>query len=311
MSDVWDSIDPRTASWVATVLASDRVVHAERLHGGYTNDNTLLVTEHGARYVLRRYRLRNSCPIEAGLVNRVRGVVPIAEIVAADPHGDHAGEPVLLSRAAPGHLVNTLLPTLDDRDAAELGAAVGTVLCAIGSVTFSGPGLLDEDLRPSGRSPAAGLSAFLDRCLTNGNGGPYLAPEERDALRALAGRTEPLLEGVLGARNLVHSDFNPRNILAERRHGAWTVTAVLDWEFAMSSTPLFDVGNILRYRRRPDDPFFTGLLMAFRAGTPDLPENWLQISEALDLFGLADTLNRPPDHPRFGVAISLLRQRLG
>jgi aminoglycoside/choline kinase family phosphotransferase len=65
-----------------------------------------------------------------------------------------------------------------------------------------------------------------------------------------------------GVRQLVHADFNPKNILVR---GA-SVAAVLDWEFAFSGTPLFDVGNMLRFAERyppgylltrpPDHPYF-------------------------------------------------------
>jgi hypothetical protein len=34
------------------------------------------------------------------------------------------------------------------------------------------------------------------------------------------------------------------------------------------------------------------------------------VSEALDLYALADFLTRPPEHPYFAKAVSLIRERL-
>jgi hypothetical protein len=42
------------------------------------------------------------------------------------------------------------------------------------------------------------------------------------------------------------------------------------------------------------------------AGPPD----WREVSEALDLYALADLLTRPPGHRYFGRAVSALRKRL-
>jgi len=99
----------------------------------------------------------------------------------------------------------------------------------------------------------------------------------------------------------VHSDFNPKNILV--RDSA--VVAVLDWEFAFAGTPLFDVGNMLRFSDGYPSTYVDGFVAGFRAGGGHLPERWREISEALDLFALADFLARPdsPYHYR-AVAVA-------
>jgi Ser/Thr protein kinase RdoA (MazF antagonist) len=109
---------------------------------------------------------------------------------------------------------------------------------------------------------------------------------------------------------LVHSDFNPKNLLASRRDGAWVITAVLDWEFALSSTPLIDIGNMLRFQHELPPSFSAGFTAGFADAGGDLPDNWIQVSQTLDLFALADFLTRPPDNPFFGKAVDLIRQQL-
>jgi hypothetical protein len=65
-------------------------VHAETRPGGYTNDNILLLTLAGERYVLRRYLRRNTCALEAVLAARLSGTVPVPGVVCADPVGMQA-----------------------------------------------------------------------------------------------------------------------------------------------------------------------------------------------------------------------------
>jgi hypothetical protein len=163
------------------------------------------------------------------LARRVNGTVPVPEVVAADADGGVAGEPVMLSRFAPG------VP-----------------------------------------------------------------------LRALARRAEPLATTQVGARQLVHSDFNPKNILV----ADGTVTAVLDWEFAFSGSPLFDVGNMLRFVGDYPPAFENGFVNGFAGNGGHLPPGWRRISAALDLFALADLLTRPPDRPIPAQVARLIRKRL-
>lgn len=85
---------------------------------------------------------------------------------------------------------------------------------------------------------------------------------------------------------------------------------MLDWEFAFSGSPLTDVGNMLRFSGRYPPGFADGFIAGYREAGGPLPPGWRETSEALDLYALADFLTRPPEHPYFGKAVSLLRKRL-
>jgi len=262
--------------WLARdALPGRKIITVRTLTGGYRNDNMLLVTRTGDRYVLRRYLRGNTCAAEAALAARLAGAVPVPEVVAADPAGDVAGEPVLLSRFVEGVPLSAAL------DRPGVGSAVGEVLAAIGRFGYDDPGF----------EPTAQLSAYLASKVGAGH----------ERLLAAAAAAEPLLATVAGARRLVHSDFNPKNILVRDS----TVAAVLDWEFAFAGTPLFDVGNMLRFSDGYPSTYVDGFVAGFRAGGGHLPERWREISEALDLFALADFLARPdsPYHYR-AVAVA-------
>jgi aminoglycoside phosphotransferase (APT) family kinase protein len=140
--------------------------------------------------------------------------------------------------------------------------------------------------------------------------GDRLSLAEQDGLRELAALAGPLAARAAPGRRLVHCDYNPKNLLAVRQDGRRTVTAVLDWEFAFSGSPLTDIGNMLRPRPAAQAGLAAGFIAGYREAGGRLPADWREISEALDLYALADFLTRPPDHRYRRQAVKLIRARL-
>jgi aminoglycoside phosphotransferase (APT) family kinase protein len=307
-------LEPGISRWIEAVALPDRrIVAAHALTGGYSNENVQIIVDGGGGpYVLRRYRGFNAAAVETALASRLKRVVPVPEVIAADPSGMTAGEPVLLSVFMPGRPVSELLPTLTATEATDLGRWIGWALGAIGTVQFEQPGFFaDGNLEPgpAGADPTIGLPEFVDRCLKEGNAEGHLSPAEQDGLLDLAERSAPALGALRGERRLVHADYNPKNMLAEQgEDGRWRLTAILDWEFAFSSSPLFDVGNVMRHERTPG--FADGFLTGFTENGGHLPSNWRHLSRALDLYSLADFLTRPPGHRYFQRSIETIRQLL-
>lgn len=302
-------------AWLGRVLPGERVAAAAPLGGGYSNENILVTTARG-RYVLRRYRrsrgpgAARTCAVEAALAERLTArAVPVAEVIAADP-GAAAGEPLLLARYVPGVLVSQALA--DGRGPArELGRAAGSALAALGALTFERGGVFTgPDLVPSAAGLPPALPEFVENCLRARHAAAAFSPAELGQLRALAAAAAPLAAAAAPARQLVHSDYNGKNLLAMASRGGWSVSAVLDWEFAFSGSPLTDIGNMLRFRDEQPPGFGDGFIGGYQdAGVP-LPPDWREVSEALDLYALADLLTRPPGHRYFGRAVSALRKRL-
>ncbi len=315
---------PAVRAWLDSVLAGQPIATARRLAGGYRNDNVLLVTAAGQRYVLRRYpadagagSASRTCAIEAAVAARLQGIVPVAEVVAADPAGSAAGTPLLLSRYAPGTMVSELLAGAGGDDARKLGHAAGALLPDVGSVSFGTAGFFTgPDLIPSAGGMPGSLLEFVESCLRAANAragsgdAAGLTRAEQDGLRELAVRAAPLVARAESGRRLVHADYNPKNLLAVRRGGRWAISAVLDWEFAFSGSPLADIGNMLRPRPAVPADFTAGFIAGYREAAGRLPPDWREISEALDLYALADFLTRPPDHRYSGQAVALIRARL-
>jgi fructokinase len=336
--DPADVLGPEVTRWLARALPGERVTAASPLTGGYSNSNTRLVTAAGRSYVLRRYlpasgaaerdrrEAGRTCAVEAALAGRLRGVAPAAEVVAADPGGAEAGEPVLLSRYVSGVMLRTALaePGSSEDDHAALGREAGRALAAVGSIGFDRGGFFgDGTLMPVADGMPASLAEFVDDCLARGHAREALDPAELAGLRSLATAWTPLADRARGDSQLVHSDYNPKNLLVARAApgpgggrgpgdsgGGWSVTAVLDWEFAFSGSPLHDVGNMLRFTGEIPPAFAAAFTGGFRDAGGDLPPDWREVSRALDLYALADLLTRPPGHRYFGKAVAAIRARL-
>jgi aminoglycoside phosphotransferase (APT) family kinase protein len=319
--------------WLGRVLPGQRMTGVRRLSGGYSNENLLISTDAastdaastdaastgaGGRFVLRRYLRANRCSVEAALAARLAGIVPVPAVIAADAGGSEAGEPVLLSEFAAGVPLSQVLAGLPPgagREAGELGHAAGVALAAAGTVRFAAPGFLaGPGLVPDPGDLPGGLPEFTEHCLAAvrpGLAGDALSAAERDGLRELARRSEPLLAAVAGARQLVHSDYNPKNLLVVRAPaGSWTVTAVLDWEFAFSGSPLTDIGNMLRFGSDLPAGFAEGFTAGYVAAGGALPDGWREISRAIDLYALADFLTRPAGHEIARKAVALIAGRI-
>ncbi|GAB2713951.1 phosphotransferase family protein [Kitasatospora kifunensis] len=318
-------LDPATHAWLTRHALPGALLHEmDPLPGGFTNDMVLLTAQPpdapGAqRYVLRRYRPsgsrvpRNTCAVEIAVLGRAAArTVPVTEVVAADPHGRATGRPTLLYRFVDGiPLSQVLADGLVSGEARALGRAVGEVLARIARAKLPRPGAFgDSSLvpAPDGAAPLGDLPGFVERCLVTAASDGPLSGTDLAVLRALARGGPRALAAVAGERSLVHGDFNPKNVLVQRRSGQWAVAAVLDWEMAFSGSPLFDVGNMLRFAHEYPPAFAAGFVDGFRGGNGRLPGDWLQLSRTLDLFALADILTAPPDPAYFARARAVLHR---
>jgi aminoglycoside phosphotransferase (APT) family kinase protein len=203
------------------------------------------------------------------------------------------------------------------RAGAALGAEVGRVMAAIGTVTFGRPGFFG--------GPAAGRHLDADEHpLIPGEMPPWSeqmpelipawtarAPESRlDAAAkrdwvALCLAHAPALTRIDDQARLVHADANPKNILVTRLPGGdWRVDAVLDWEFSHSGSPYADFANMTRFSDDYPAEFADGFRSGFAAGRPDalaaLDEHvpdWAYLGRVMDMFALTDLITRPEGHP--------------
>jgi aminoglycoside phosphotransferase (APT) family kinase protein len=306
------------ARWIAGPRSSlpspalERMIHAafpqcsavdiQPLADGMRNSNFKLQLDHEpGTVVLRVYEHDPSlCRKELNLFRLVRGTVPVPDVLHSEPLG-FPGEtlpPFALLRFIEGITFRELRRSGDPEAIAQAANSAGETLAALGQFTFPRSGWLspgtDEQLvvtRPllEGADPAP---RFVDLCLASPLLQQRMPPELRDRVHALVWSRASQLAELDGHKQLVHCDFNKRNVLVRcsPTSGRWMVAAVLDWEFSVSASPLIDVANFLRYERttRPlADPHFS---QGFQNAGGKLPSDWQRLARVLDLTALCDSL---------------------
>lgn len=279
---------------VHTVFPGCRVAASEFLAGGLRNANFKLQLDRTPEpMVLRIYEHDASlCQKEIDLMDLLRGAVPVPEVIHAEPNGYEDLPPFRLTRWVEGVTFHDLKRGGDAAAIAQAAHAAGETLAAIGRFSFAKPGWIAPG--PAVSFPllagADAIPRFIDLCLASENLQRRVAEKWRDRTHHLVWSWAPQLAALDGESRLVHGDFNKRNLLVRCAAGGWNVAAVLDWEFAVSGTPLADLGSFLRYQRtaRPfAEPHFSA---GYLGAGGRLPQDWRRLARLVDLTALCESL---------------------
>lgn len=268
------------------------------LSGGHSGE-TFLAESAGERAVVRIYGARGAtrgggaAEVDAAVLRLVRGLLPVPDVLEVRRADDSAGTPALLVTSwLPGTRLDEVLASADGRVAGALGRQVGAVLARLAQMPMLRAGaFVDGDLRIEPYPPAEDLPAWVEQLAGSG---PLAAWESADRQRLVevADRAQDLVDRTTRAC-LVHSDFNPKNILVDPRTAR--VTGLLDWEFAHAGSPFMDAGNLLRFDRRPD--FADAVTATYSELVVDAPADLLDRARAADLFALVELASRRGENP--------------
>jgi aminoglycoside phosphotransferase (APT) family kinase protein len=279
------------ASIIGEVLPGCRVRGVRPLAGGLVNTNVEVEIDRPPwRVALRLYqRGRAMAEKEMAIARLLADRVPHVEVLGSGERG----VPFAVTTIADGEGLDQALTDASKSAEADLGAAVGKVLAAIHGIRFPDTGFFGPALRLGAALDfgAAGLLAFMRERVQTGRAGPRLGAPLVARLVAFARSEAHWLER-WATPCLVHADFNPTNI-AVLLGGGWEVTAVLDWEFALSAYPPLDFGTLLRAPFDARSAFEAGLAEGYRAAGGHLPKNWRHVARVADLFAWVDLLSRP------------------
>lgn len=173
-----------------------------------------------------------------------------------------------------------------------MGHSVGSVLSAIHSIKFEQAGFFNERLHVVHPIDigSKGLISFARQCLLENIGGQRLGMKLTEAVLKFLDREAKLLDEWSDKPCLSHSDFGGSNILVD---GAQRVSAVLDWEFAFSGTPFFDLGNLLRRPLGQLSGFEQAVYQGYDDAGGKIPSSWRKMSLLSDLTAWFEFLTRP------------------
>jgi aminoglycoside phosphotransferase (APT) family kinase protein len=281
MRERWTRGEPTltlTRDEVAALLPDRAVLVVTPTTGGLANTNLRIDTTTGSVHLRLWTRDPKQAAKELSLHSLVARRVRVPRLLHSAPDNPITGHPFAVMEWIDAPRLEQIAPS------PALAHAIGRTLGAIHSFTFPRTGFLDEhlDVVTPATVDAAAVRQFLHDTLV---GNPHVAPELTKNVLDVVERDGHLLDAWSGPPCLTHSDFNGSNLLV--RDDA--VAAVLDWEFAFSGSPFFDLGNLLRPPLGDDESFVAAV--AERYGP--LPSAWRRISQLLDLMAWADFLSRP------------------
>jgi aminoglycoside phosphotransferase (APT) family kinase protein len=272
------------------------------LPGGWSG-RTFLAEAAGERSVVRVYppaeRSGIGAEVDSAVLRLVRGLVPVPDVLEVRPGSLADDRPgVLVTAYVEGVRGDELLPALDAGGLSRVGAAVGGIAADLAGMPMLRAGMfVDPDLRvePWAQDLPAFVAEREPRLA-------HLSVDEVQGLREVALQAQTLLDTV-DRPCLVHSDLNPKNLLIDADRLA--VVAVLDWEFAHAGHPFTDLGNLLRFDRKP--VYVEAVVSAYvaRRGGSDAVAR--ELARAADLFALVDLTSRRGENPVARRADRLLR----
>lgn len=240
-------------------------------HAGGTNRTWLVQADDGSQYVLREYRWPHTTPDdldrpekEAWLADLVRTHgVPAPRQLSRVPVD---GGVVAMYEYLPGRLLGDIPVTC-----AAAWRSAGQILARIHRVRVSSGGragvIVGRDVLPFPegswgqwqRENALWHSELVARR------GMYDVDPRR--VRRLYARAVPLLDN--RPVRLLHNDPHPWNILVDTVRGEWHVSGWLDWEFAWSGDPAWDIARLDIFRLNDIGP--TPKAFTFGYGEPRIP----------------------------------------
>lgn len=238
------AIPEETRRAVAAVLTSFNLpdlaagVSVRRVSGGASNENFVVVTDEGARYVLRltaggqfasRFGLDRWRGLEAHRAAQTAGVAP--ELVAAVLPDGHS---------LVAYVDLEVVDEVRIREAAVLDTCIGALRTVHRSRRVSGRFL-----------PSAEVDRYRATAVAEG----LALPADIGALAGLSHRIDTLMASSGAPEVLCHNDVQLSNFLSDG-----SSVAVLDWEYAANGNLFFDLAMVAANATFDDDE--TALMLA-------------------------------------------------
>jgi aminoglycoside phosphotransferase (APT) family kinase protein len=264
------------------------------LADGFRNSNFKLQLDSTPELVVLRIYEHDAslCQKEVDLIRLAGRSVPVPEVIHVEPRASEDIPPFALLRHVEGISFRELRSRGDTEAIAQAAYSTGQTLASIGRITFPksgwlGPGPNVTVALLEGADP---IPRFIDLCFASTNLQRRMPADLRDRIHALVWAWAPQLAQLDDEACLVHGDFGKRNLLVRSISGKWLVVAVLDWEFAVSGSPLADLGHFLRYEKASQpiaEPYFSS---GYLHAGGKLPQNWRQLARLVDLKALCESL---------------------
>jgi fructokinase len=272
------------------------IVSAELVSGGFANASYKIALSHMAAPIVVRVYLRDPTAAyrEASILELVKARVPVPEILYVSPASREPHTYVILGWVH-GIPLDEALIEAPRGDARVAVRSTGGVLARLQEFRFGTSGFFGSTLdvdRPVA-SDARAIVGVLERSLFENVGEERLGVALTQRLWQFIKEHEESLSAVEHESLLVHGDFNGANVIVRTAPEPPGVSAVIDWEYAHSGTPLVDLGSMLRRAAGRPAWFEEELIRGYTEEGGVLPENWRQVSRIVDLVKLCTFVTSP------------------
>jgi aminoglycoside phosphotransferase (APT) family kinase protein len=271
---------------------------AVSLTGGYGGE-TYAVSAAGEDAVLRLYlRHPARASVDVSLMQLVRGLLPVPRVLDAKPEGEDGDPPYVLTERLPGVNLETYLETARDDQRRQVGEQLGELLARLSGMPFLTSGEFVGRELAIEPFDLGDLRQWFDRHAED----IAFSPSQIDSLYDVLDAAEDLAADGPSRVCLVHSDFNPKNLLVDPETAQ--LTGLIDWEFAHAGSPYSDLGNLLRFCT---DPVLGGAVLdVVRRKAPGLGDRLEERARAADLWAVIDLAARAAANPVATAAHMLL-----
>ncbi|HQU09284.1 MAG TPA: aminoglycoside phosphotransferase family protein, partial [Opitutales bacterium] len=225
---------------------------------GCANLNIKLEFANAPEPVILRIYLRDpkAALREQRIAALLKQTLPIPEVYFV---GEQEGYRFAITEYIPGITLRNLLLDYPEQAWAEVMLEAGTLLAHLQTHTFAQSGFLDEDLQIKRPLSSEDLVNFVLHALQTPQAQTSLDLATRSCIEQLF-QTQAKNIPNHPPYQLVHGDFDPANILVNQHQGHWSISGILDWEFAYAGSWLNDLANMLRYAHAMPAIFETAFL---------------------------------------------------
>ena len=261
----------------------------EIISGGCANLNLKInLISDDPSFILRIYlRDKEAAYQEQKLGQLLKQTVPIPQIYFI---GNYNGYRFGIAEHLPGITLRDLLLGSEPHDLSAIMFDVGKLLASIQSHHFSAAGIFDKHLNIAEAISQDAYIEFAQQCLKHSTVINCLSVAVITKIGHYLQKYKTLFPDE-SENHLVHADYDPANILVEKKQNHWEITGILDWEFAFSGSPLTDVANMLRYAHQMPYPFEVSFLHGLQEEFT-LPIRWRLRVHLHNLLALLDCLTR-------------------
>lgn len=298
-SSVVDLTDANRCLKTIQIGNANCVVDLKLMSGGLRNSNFLLTLSNRCKLVLRVYEGENaniSVAKEASIAN----LLICKSICTAKYYGyefdQSLGKWFALIEYIEGNTLANVIKRADESSLNRLFFQTGELLAKIHQCQFKYNGFFAGDLsidQPID-DPIESFEHYVFSCLSNPLVNQRIGQERVKRLKKLIKDRHQELQRLTEHSRLSHMDFGPENILVDLH--TKKVLAIIDWEFAASMSPLYDIGHMLR----PYEQFTSyhqSFLQGYSTTGIHIDCHQQQLARILDLVNhlsrLAEVLMRP------------------